>query len=73
MFFINMITTFIQMVTTNLIVFVIFSNTIQISTGLFVYMVIMILMGFIGFLFGKNIENSTLYIKVCMYKIYKIM
>lgn len=43
----------IQIVFVCFISFELFSNPIQITNGLFIYFIIMLLLGWIGFLFGK--------------------
>lgn len=53
MYFINIMITIIQMIGPLLIAYVLFSNPLQITIGLFVYVLIMLLLGSIGFFFGK--------------------
>lgn len=56
MFIINTVTLVVQMVIPLLIAYVLFMNPIQITHGLFVYVFIMLLLGWLGFFFGKYVS-----------------
>ncbi|XP_050422032.1 ABC transporter G family member 23-like [Adelges cooleyi] len=59
MFFINTVIIFIQMTLSMLIVYVLFSNPVQITTGFYAYILLVILLGCIGFFFGLLIAGLS--------------
>lgn len=46
--------------------YVLFLNPIKITNGMFVYVLLLLLLGWIGFLFGKYLIIDTFYTKNCV-------